>query len=61
MTLEQLKEKENELLAAIQNEKIWMFGSTTIEDITMHSNNVDELRAELRETIKQIKELEANA
>jgi hypothetical protein len=58
MTSDALQNKIEEVRSSIQNEKMWMFGSDNIEDELMHSNNVDELREELRYILDLIDEKE---
>jgi len=48
MSLAELEEEKEAIFGAIQNEKIWMFGSNTPEDEMMHSDNVDGLREKLK-------------
>jgi hypothetical protein len=49
MSLDELRKESDEVYSAIQNEKIWMFGSAGDSDTEiMHSNNVDKLREESR-------------
>lgn len=58
MSLTKLQLESLEVFRAIQNEKIWMFGSDNDEDACMHAANVDNLRAELRYIRELIKERE---
>ena len=48
MSLKELLDASVEVYQAIQNEKIWMFGSRNDEDANMHAQNVDNLREELK-------------
>lgn len=60
MSIEQLKQESNSVYGSICNEKTWMFGSLgNPEAEQLHSDNVDELRVELRYIDDLVKEKES--
>ena len=55
MSVNELKSAAEDLYKAIQNEKIWMFGSAgNAEEECMHAENVDKLRSELKYVLELI-------